>query len=106
MRSKERLERSLMLSLQPWQFRMVDLLLKVSTNESLVDPNALIVGYWDMWLTNVVSYMVTHLGTSSRIKANRVEVFLLPIMLLLLMLVLRKQLVSLKQNSSNFLLNS
>ena len=95
-----------MLSLQPWQLIVVDLLLKVSTNESLVDPNALIVKHWDIWLTNVISCMVTYLGTSSRIKVNRVEVFLLPIMLLLLMLVLRKQLVSLEQNNSNFLLNS
>ena len=79
------------------------------SKERLVDPNALIVGYWDMWLTNVISCMVTHLGTISRIKVNKVEVFLLPIMLLLLMLVLRYKcykLVSLEQNSNNFLVCS
>lgn len=50
--------------------------------------------------------MVIHLDTSLRIKVNTVEVFPMPTMSLLLILVLRKQLVSLKQNTSNFLVCS
>lgn len=65
-------------------------LLKVPIRASLVGLNARIVELWVMWFTSVISCMVIHLGTSSRIRVSKVEVHPLLTMWLQLIIVVNR----------------
>ena len=79
------------------------LLLKDLIRVSLVDLSALTGELWAMLLTNVTSYMATHLGTSSRTRGSKVDILLLPAMLFPLNATMKKVSVSLNQNINNSL---
>ena len=96
-------QRGSTLSLQPWQSRTVDLLLKVLTKASLVGLSAHTVELCVMWLTSATRYMVIHLCISPRTRLSKVEVHLLLTMWLPLIIAMKRLSISLEQNTNNFL---
>ena len=71
------------------------LLLKDPIRANLVDLSELTVELWAMLLTSVTNYMAIHLATSSRLRGSKVDILLLPVMLLPLNAAMKKVSISL-----------
>ena len=71
------------------------LLLKDPIRANLVDLSELTVELWAMLLTSVTNYMAIHLATSSRPRGSKVDILLLPVMLLPLNAAMKKVSISL-----------